>query len=397
MVALGFQSGLPLALSGFTLRQWLTEQNVPLETIGLTASIGLSYTLKFLWSPVLDGVRPPFFGRRRGWLLTVQPLLVLAVVALAISDGAWAIGAAAVVAFLSATQDIAIDAWRIEIFPQSQQGLATAAYVWGYRIAMLVSGGGTIWSAGYLGWHGALLVVALLLAFGFVTILLAPEPPPVRVVAGQGIFRAVRAPLLDFLLRPGAWVILAFVALFYLGEAMAGVMLAPFYRSLGFDRAMVAAASSLPSLGATMAGIGVGGLIVVRIGLQRALISTGFLQMGAMTLYVLLSLTHENWPLLFGTVVVEAFVQGLASAAFLAYLSGLCRPAYAATQFALLSSVAPVASHTVGAFSGFLAAATGWTGFYTLAMLASLPAMMMMLYILSRYPPVASKSSAVLF
>nr|WP_283949932.1 MFS transporter [Limobrevibacterium gyesilva] len=400
MVAFGFVAGLPLALSGFTLRQWLTEGHVSLAAIGLTANIGLPYTLKFLWAPLLDQVRPPGalgrLGRRRGWLLMIQPLLVCACLGLALSDAqagpGVAIAAAACIAFLSATQDIAIDAWRIEAFEQRMQGAATAAYVWGYRVAMLVSGAGVIASAGVVGWHVALLGVALLAALGIVITLLAPEQPaPERTGSAGGLLArslgAFRDPLRDFLSRRGAVPILAFVALFNLGEAMAGVMLAPFYRSLGFDRAAVATAIGPFSLVATMAGIGVGGWLVARIGLSRALISTGFIQMAAMAMYVLLSASAGNHAVLFSTVVVEAFVQGLATAAFLAYLSGLCTPAFAATQYALLSSVAPIASHTVGGFSGYLAQATGWTLFYTLAMLASLPAMLLMLYILRHYPP----------
>jgi PAT family beta-lactamase induction signal transducer AmpG len=232
MAAFGFLSGLPLPLSGFTLTQWLAEGNVPLGVIGLTANIGLAYTLKFLWSPLLDQ-SPPFraLGRRRGWLVVVQPLLCLAAVALAMGNPATRPGAtfaaAAAVAFLSATQDVAIDAWRIETFTPAEQGTALAAYVMGYRIAMLTSGAGVIWSATHLGWHGALLGVAGLLGLGVLVTLAAPEParPAGVVVAGTlgaRVREAVVAPLADFLSRPGAWTVLAYVALFYLDEALAG-------------------------------------------------------------------------------------------------------------------------------------------------------------------------------
>ena len=373
----------------------------PSGAIGLTANIGLPYTLKFLWAPLLDQVRPgPFagFGQRRGWLLLVQPFLVAAILALALCDAAaapvWAIAAGATIAFFSATQDIAIDAWRIEAFEPRLQGAATAIYVWGYRVAMLVSGAGIIASAGWIGWHAALLVVAVLAALGVVVTLLANEPPAaLRPSDATGwlarSLASIRDPLADFLARPGAIAVLAYVALFNLGEAMAGVMLAPLYNHLGFNRAAVATAIGPFSLVATMGGIAVGGFVVARIGLARALISTGFVQMGAMALYVLLTTTPGNHAVLYGTVLAEAFVQALATAAFLAYLSVQCRPAFAATQYALLSSVAPLASHTVGGFSGYLVEATGWTPFYVLAMLASLPAMMIMLYIIRRYPPAA--------
>jgi PAT family beta-lactamase induction signal transducer AmpG len=398
MVAFGFVSGLPLALSGFTLRQWLAEGQVSLAVIGLTANIGLPYTLKFLWAPLLDEVRPPGrlgqFGRRRGWLLMVQPWLALACLVLALTNAAavpgLAIGAAGAVALFSATQDIAIDAWRIETWPPLQQGEATAAYVWGYRVAMLVSGSGVIAAAAWIGWHAALLGIAVLAALGLLVTLIAPEAPaPVRAKKDSWLRRgieAVREPLRDFFAQPGVPAILAYVALFNLGEAMAGVMLAPFYRALGFASTAVAGIGPF-SLIATMAGIGFGGWLVARIGLPRALVSTGFAQMGMMAMYVALSRAPGSHAMLYATVIVEASAQGIASAAFLAYLSSLCTPRFAATQYALLSSLAPIASHTVGGFSGYLVQATGWTAFYALAMLAALPAMLIMLLIIRRYPP----------
>ena len=399
MLAFGFVSGLPLALSGFTLRQWLTEGHISLQAIGLTASIGLPYTFKFLWAPVLDQIRPPGplgrFGRRRGWMLAAQPLLALACLWLAASDPAAAptatVAAALCIAFCSATQDIAIDAWRIESFPLALQGAANAVYVWGYRIAMLVSGAGVIAAAGWIGWHAALFAVAALAAAGMLVTLTAREPAVAAPYAGQPagaalgrVGRAVVGSLSEFLARRGAALVLGYVALFNLGEAMAGVMLAPFYQHLGFNRAAVATAIGPFSLFASMAGIGLGGWLVARLGLGRAMVSTGFFQMAAMAMYVALSLAAGNHALLYATVVVETFAQGLATAAFVSYLSGLCSTEHTATQFALLTSVAPLAANTLGGLSGYLAAALGWTVFYAVAMLASLPAMLLMLVILRR-------------
>lgn len=397
MLGLGFGSGLPLLLSGFTLRQWLTEQGVSPGMMGLVGLIGWSYTLKFLWAPVLDQVAPPLglarFGRRRGWMLVAQPFLALAIAGIAISGAGGnligAILAAAVVAFCSATQDIAIDAWRIETFPPDRQGIANAVYVWGYRIGMLAARTGTLAAASILGWHGAWLATAALSALCMGITLAAPEPAvPVLPHAGPVLARLGRAAvesLRDFLGRPGATPILAYVALFNLGEAMAGVMLPALYHALGFTRLTVAALGPF-ILAGTMAGIGAGGGLVARLGVARGLIATGFFQMAAMALYVWLALAPGDHALLFVTTTVEAFAQGCATAAFLAYLSGLCSSEYTATQFAVLTSVAPLASNTVGSFSGFLAEAVGWPAFYALAMLASLPGMLLMLHILGRYP-----------
>lgn len=397
MGAFGFLAGLPLPLSGFTLTQWLAEGGVSLAAIGLTANIGLAYTLKFLWSPVLDEAPPLWWlGRRRGWLAVIQPLLAVAVAALAFSEPhvrplpTFLI--AACIAFLSASQDVAIDAWRIERFPPDRQGPALAAYVIGYRAALLTSGAGVIAGAGWLGWRGALLCVAALFALGLLVTLAAPEPsrPAAAVRAARfsdRVAAAVLDPLRDFLKRPGAWTVLAYVALFYLDEVLAGKMLAPLYRHLGFDRATVALATGPFALAATIAGYAAGGLLVARLGMARALIATGFTQTAFMAMYVALTVSHGSLAMLYATVIAEAFVQAMAVAAFVAYLSALCSLRFTATQYALLTSVAAFASHTVGGFSGFAAEALGWTNFYLLAMFSAAPSMLLMLRIIRRFPP----------
>jgi PAT family beta-lactamase induction signal transducer AmpG len=399
MLAYGFVAGLPLPLSGFTFRLWLSEGGVSLALIGLTANIGLAYSLKFLWAPVLDQAAPPGplrrFGRRRGWLLVVQPTLVLAAALLALSDPAGAplaaMAAAALVAFLSASQDIVVDAWRIESFPPRRMGEAMAAYVWGYRIAMLIATSGAIAAAGSVGWHAALLGVAALIALGVPVTLLASEPLvaglPAATASLAGRFRrAVLDPLIEFLSRPGVFTILAFVSLFKLGEAMAGIMTAPFYRALGFNRDAIAAVGPFSLVG-TLAGITFGGWLVARIGVGRALLWTGWVQTLAMGMYLLLAYSAGEHHVLYGTVLAEAFAQGMADAAFLTYLSGLCSVAFTATHYALLSSLAAIAVHTLGGFSGILANAVGWKWFYALCMLAALPSMGLMLRLLRRHPP----------
>ncbi len=401
MAAFGFVAGLPLPLSGFTLRQWLAEGGTPLAVIGLTANIALAYSLKFLWAPSLDNIPPPGplrrLGRRRGWLATIQPALALAAVLLALSQPAIAPGAtlaaAALVAFLSATQDIAIDAWRIEVFPARLQGMALAAYVWGYRIALLIATTATLAAVGWIGWHAALLVLAGLIGLGLLITLLAPEPAAPPTVNAPGpvnlagrLRHAIVDPLLDILVRPGAFWVLAFVALFKLGEAMAGIMTVPFYRALGFDRPVIAGIGPFSLVG-TMAGIAVGGWVVARIGVGRALLWTGWAQTMAMAMYLALAYAPGDQTMLYATVLTEAFAQGMADAAFLTYLSGLCSLAFTATHYALLSSLASIAIHTLGGLSGVLAAGLGWKAFYALCMLAALPSMGLMLHLLRRFPP----------
>jgi PAT family beta-lactamase induction signal transducer AmpG len=406
MGAFGFVAGLPLPLSGFTLRQWLSEGGTSLEAIGFTASIGLAYTLKFLWSPFLDHARPPAglarLGRRRGWLLVIQPLLALACLALAFSDPARGpgllIAAAVAIAFLSASQDIVVDAWRIETFPERIQGIALAAYVWGYRIALLISGAGAIGFASVVGWRGSLATMAALSALGIIVTLLAPEPPLRQVAAVSGFLTRLRSaviePFREFWQRPGAGHILAFVMLFKLGEALAHTMAVPFYRDMGFDRSQVALANGIPGLAASLLGAAAGGWLLVRIGTGRALILTGFVQMASMGLYFALAVSGGDTRILLAKVVFENFAEAMADAAFLTYLSSLCARAFTATQYALLSSLAAVGLRTIGGLSGILAGQLGWTAFYALTIFAAVPAMLLMLGLLRRFPSARPQVSA---
>jgi PAT family beta-lactamase induction signal transducer AmpG len=397
MAAYGFVAGLPLPLSGFTLRLWLSEGGVSLAVIGLTANIGLAYSLKFLWSPVLDNAWPPGplrrLGRRRGWLAVIQPALTASAVLLALSSPGGlpflSLLAGALVAFCSASQDIVVDAWRIETYPAHRQGAAMAAYVWGYRVALLIATTGVISAVGYVGWHVALLGVAALIGVGLLVTLAAPEPPPAerRAAVGGGVgarlAHAVVEPLREFLTRRGAWLILAFVALFKLGEAMAGIMTAPFYRALGFSREAIAATGWF-SLGGTLAGISLGGWLVATLGTGRALLRTGWAQTAAMAMYLLLAVSAGEHHVLYGTVTTEAFAQGMADAAFITYLSALCSREFTATHYALLSSLAAISIHTIGGASGVLADSLGWVGFYALCMFAALPSMGLMIVLLRR-------------
>ena len=395
MLPFGFASGLPLFLTNFTLQQWLSESHVSLRAIGATAVIGLPYVLKFVWAPVFDRVRPrPFgarLGRRRAWLAIVQPALALAILLLGLSDPPHDLSRLAVlavaVAFLSASQDILIDAWRIETYTPERQGEALAFYVWGYRIAILVSQSGAIGLAGTLGWSGAYGVMAALALLGLVPTLLSKAPPAAAPppTGAAPLREAVIAPFADLLRRPGAPLLLGLVLVFQLGTSLADTMAAPFYRSLGFDRAAIVVASSLPMLAGGAIGVGVGGLLVRRWGARRALLFTALVQMTSLGLYLVLARTGAARDVLIAKVTLEAAAEGMASAAFLAYLSGLCSAAYTATQYALLSSLAPLAWRSLAGFSGVLAAALGWTGYFTVAIAASLPAILILL-VLSREP-----------
>jgi PAT family beta-lactamase induction signal transducer AmpG len=397
---LGFAAGVPLPLvAGQVLRQWFAESNLSLGAIGLTALIGLAYANKFLWSPALDALRPPLLrrlGQRRGWLAAIQLALVVTIAAVGLTDPRvdplTTALLAALVAFLSASQDIVVDAYRIEVLGEDdrRQAWGLAAYVWGYRLALLASGAGTLLLVAPLGWTGAYLYGAALVLVGLAATLLGPEPARVATAAAGWRARlraSVLEPFIEFTRRRLWLAILLFIALFKLGEALAGVMTTPFYRSLGFSREDVATVATVFGMFATLGGALVGGWLVGLIGVRRALVITGLGQMLSNLMYVALAGAGHSMPMLWAQVGVESFTDGLADAAFLTYLSGLTSRAFTATQYALLSSLAAVPLRTLGAGSGWLAEALGWPGFFLLTTAAALPAMALMLWLLGRLPP----------
>ncbi len=400
MLALGFSAGVPLPLvAGQVLRQWFVESGMSLADLGLTALIGLAYANKFLWSPLLDSVHPPILGRRRGWLLLIQFALIASIASLALTDprgdATTTVAIAVLVAFLSASQDIVVDAWRIEMLGEDaeRQAWGLAAYVWGYRAALLASGAGTLFLVGPIGWHGAYLYGAALLLVGIVATLagreaVTPAAPPSGWRAR--LHNSVVAPFQDFTRRPWWLLILAFVALFKLGEALAGVMVTAFYRSEGFTREDLAAVGTVFGLAATLGGAVAGSWLIGRIGVGRALILTGLTQMLSNLMYLTLIGGGRDIPMLFAQVGVENFTDGLADAAFLTYLSGLVNRSFSATQYALLSSLAAVPLRTLGASAGVLAQSLGWWWFFVLTTLAALPAMVIMLILLARFPPTSA-------
>jgi PAT family beta-lactamase induction signal transducer AmpG len=397
MLALGFSAGVPLPLTGFVLRQWFSEAGLSLAAIGFTALIGLSYSLKFLWSPVIDHARPPFLarlGRRRGWLATIQPPLILSILALGLTDptqsAVLTAAVAVIVAFLSASQDIVVDAYRIEILEEESQGYGFACYVWGYRFALLAASGGGLALVAVIGWTGTFAYCAALVGIGFVATLCAPEPaaaPPDPMGWRRRIQTAVIDPFADFMKRRYWLAVLLFVGLFKLGEALAGIMTAPFYREIGFTRGEVAAVGSVFGLIMTLGGVLAGGWFVARIGTGRALVITGLAQMLSNLMYVALYSAGRDMPMLYAQVGVENFTDGLADAAFVTYLTALTNRAFSATQYALLSSLAAVPLRFLGGWSGQLAEAMGWHNFFLLTTAAALPALCIMLWLLKRLPP----------
>jgi PAT family beta-lactamase induction signal transducer AmpG len=403
---MGFGSGLPLPLTFGTLTFWLAESGVSRTTIGLLALVGTAYSLKFLWAPLVDrlplGLLTRRLGRRRGWALAVQAPLALAILALGFTDprvdpGATAL-VALVIAVLSATQDIVVDAYRIEMLRPDEQGAGAAATQWGYRFGMIVSSAGALYAAEFGGWRFAFAAMAAFMLVGMAAVLLTPEPaaaapaaPPRSGGIGARIAAWIAAaaigPFREFMGRKGWAAILVFVVLYKFGDALAGVMANPFYVAMGFSRLEVANISKVFGVAATLAGVAAGGMLVHRHGLARALILCGVLQAVSNLMYVVQALAGHDVALLTATIGIENFAGGMGSAAFVAYLSGLCNVAYTATQYALLSSLATVGRTTLSAGGGWLSLQLDWPLFFLVTTLAALPGIAMAVWVMRRFPP----------
>ena len=397
ILPLGFASGLPLLLTFSTLSAWLAIAGVSRAAIGAFALVGTPYALKFLWAPLIDRLPPPLpLGRRRGWGLTIQIALVAAMLALGSCDPkgnlATMAALALLVAFLSASQDIVIDAWRVEILTIEQQGPGAGMIQTGYRIAMLVAGAGALMIAASAGWFAAYATMAALLTLAMLVFLLGPEPalPPEPEDHGRArgwdalrewLATAVVGPFADFMRRPKWLAIIIFVVGYKLGEAMAGVMAMPLYIALGFSLVEIAAISKLVGFFATVVGALAGGLVAVRLGIVRALILCGVLQSAGNLFYVLQAVGGHRLDYLALCVAAENVTGAMAGAVLVAYLSSLCSPAFTATQYALLSSLAAVGRTLFASSGGILAERLGWVPFFLLTTVATLPALLLLVWI----------------
>lgn len=395
ILALGFSSGLPLALTAATLSIWLTESGVDKTTIGLFAAVALPYSFKFLWAPVVDALPFPvltrLLGKRRGWLVGAQMMLAGAIVLLGFADPAADATvtalAALLVAFCSATQDIVVDAFRVESLPAEQQGTATAMYTLGYRLAMIISGAGALYLATYFGWHVTYMAMASLTGIGMVTALLSKEPTHPAVKAKKQFFRdAVVAPMADFVGRPMWLAILCFTAFYKLPDAFIGLMSNPFLLEVGYVKTDIADVAKLYGLIATIAGGFLGGWLVTRFGLVRILLIAGIGQGVTNLLYVWLAGSAPSIAMLATVVTIDNLVGGASSVAFVAYLSALCNQRFTATQYALLSSLATFGRTLLATPAGWAAEHFGWPVFFASSALLVAPGMVLLALITRRAP-----------
>jgi len=415
----GFAAGLPLALSFGTLSYWLARVGTSKGEIGLFTLLTLPYALKFVWAPFMDRLSVPvltrIFGRRRGWILASQFGAIAAILGVGFSDPApgYLMGTAVMacmIAFFSASQDIVIDAYRVELLDLRQQGAGAGAYQIGYRIAMLVSGGGALIVAGYFGYEAAYVVMAAMMLIGVVTVLLSPDPGlsesddavqrqnkiesltrgksgiqlALRQIVGW-IYAAAVAPFLEFMSRQGWAVILAFVLFYKFGDSLASMLAGPFYLELGFSEVQIGALSKPVGIVATILGAVIGGAMIFSQGMIRSLWICGVFQLASNLMFVVLAKVGADLWLLGLTVGVENLAGGMGGAVFIAYMSSLCNVSYTATQYALLSSLANVGRTLFSAPAGFLAETVDWATFFLLTTLAAVPGLALLWLITKRF------------
>jgi len=379
---LGFSSGLPLALSGGTLQAWLTVEDVDIKTIGLFSLVGLPYTLKFLWSPLMDRFVVPIFGRRRGWIALSQLALIGLILGMSVTspqNGLWFLALLAFcLTFVSASQDVAIDAYRTEVLRERERGMGAAVSVTGYRVAMLVSGALALILSEYLGWRATYMLMALIMSIGVVAVWLGPEPedpgtPPASMKD------AVEGPFKEFFSRTGVWSLLALIVLYKLGDAFAGSLTTTFLiRGVNFSVGEVGAINKGMGLASTIIGALFGGILMARLRLFKALLIFGILQAVSNLSFMVLALVGKSYPLMIFTIAFENLAGGMGTAAFVAFLMILCNHSYTATQFALLSALASLGRVFVGPLSGVLVDGMGWTVFFFTTFLFALPGLVLL-------------------
>lgn len=384
MLLLGFASGLPLALTTGTLQAWATAEGLDIKTIGFLTLVGSAYTLKFLWSPLMDRFVPPLLGRRRGWLLVTQLLLIVAIATMGTLSPAAALAplamAAVVVAFCSASQDIAFDAYRTDALHTDERGAGAAVTVLGYRLAMIVSGGlALVLADSYIGWRATYWLMAGLMVIGIVATFAAPEPD-VEAPAPRTLTEAVIGPLRDFFSREGALAALLLIVLYKLGDAFAGSLTTAFLiRGVGFTVTEVGAINKVLGLTATIVGALAGGALMARLSIYRALMIFGALQAVTNLGFWVLAVTPKAYWSMAAAVGLENLCGGMGTAAFVAFLMALCKARYSATQYALLSALAAVGrTYLAGPLSGVMVEAFGWPLFFASTVLIALPGLFLL-------------------
>lgn len=387
VTVLGFSSGLPLTLTSSTLQAWFTEAGIGVVTIGALSLVGIPYVWKFLWSPLMDWMVPPLLGRRRGWILIMQIGLCITLFWLAhlhpqvqpAMMGLLALG----IAFLSASQDIAIDAYRTDVLLPEERGLGAAAYIFAYRMAMLVAGGLALIFADHFGWRLTYEWMAILLACSILATWKGPEPA--RSPTPKSFMAAVIEPFADLSKRRAILVILLFIIFYKLGDALALSLMSNFLlHGIGFSLTEVGLTYKTTGLIGTIAGAFLGGSLLIRLGLYRALLYFGLAQAFSNIMFMFLALAGKNYFLMFSSILIESFCSGMSTAAFVAFIMTLCHQRYTATQFACLSALAAVGRVFLGPVAGVMVEHLGWVRFYGWSFIMSFPGIFLLLLLRQR-------------
>ena len=387
LALLGFASGLPLFLTERTLQAWMTKSNVDLTTIGLFALVTLPYTLKFLWAPFMDRYVPPILGRRRGWLLITQVLLLISIFAMSLHDPTRGLQLlafnAVMIAFFSASQDIVGDAYRTDVLREREMGAGAAMWVVGYRVALIVTGSFAFIMADRIGWPAVYMALSGLMLVGIAADFFAPEPV-LRDAPPQSLTDAVVLPFKEFFQRSGlatGLFMLLFIVLYRYADWLAQTMATPFFLKTGFSQTEVGVVVGGIGLAATIVGVLVGGVIIAKIGLNKSLWAALGVQAITNLMYYMLAIQGKSTTLLTSAIVIENLAYGFVTASLLGYLMSVCNKRFSATQFALLSSLAAASRSIIVAPAGKWAETMGWPTFFLFTIAMALPALVMLAWI----------------
>ncbi len=417
MLLLGFSAGLPYLLVFSTLSAWLTEAGLSRTMIGFFSWVGITYSVKVLWAPLLDHLSLPLLtrrlGRRRAWILAAQSGIVLSLTLMAwtgpTQNPVMFALLAVLVALFSATQDVAIDAYRIEVMAKEYQAAMAAMYIFGYRLALLVAGAGAFYAAEFWSWSYSYLLMAGLMSVGILTVLAITEPrvasntlsPISREQSANTTFygwlkHAIVAPFADFFRRNShlAWLILLFIAIYRISDITMGVMANPFYLDMGYTKIQIAEVSKIFGFFMTLIGAAVGGILVLRFGLMQILIVGALLTVVTNLLFIVLSISAPDTILLAMIISTDNLSGGITTTAFIAYLSSLTQTAYTATQYALFSSLMTLPAKLLGGMSGAIVDSYGYTNFFTYAAILGIPAIALAAYLARRERRQASHASS---
>lgn len=380
MLVMGYSAGLPLLLTGSTLQAWMTDAQVDLTQIGMVSLIGQPYVYKFVWSPLMDQYSLPFLGRRKGWILLTQALLILSIFGLSFfnpATGLYIIALMALlVAFFSASQDIVIDAYRREILAEEELGLGSSVYIYGYRLAMIVSGAMALFLADRMSWEKVYQFMSLVMIPALVFTFFAPMEKN-EYQKPRTLQEAVFGPLKEFFGRHGAWLMLAFILLYKIGDAMASNLTTPFILDLDYTKTDIATVAKTFGMVATLMGGFIGGVMMTKIPIKNSLWIFGILQaVSTFGFAALPSMPHTLTSLAI-IIAIENLASGMGTAAYSAYMASITNRQFTATQYALLSSLMGIPRVIISAPTGWMAKMMGWEWFFIICALVAVPGLML--------------------